>query len=76
MVALSEIFLWGRVPTDGVHDRRLRHHGCFGGMAALCLAEGLDDLKTRLGRIIVGFDYDKNPVLASQLNAAGAMATC
>ena len=44
-------------------------------MAALCLAEGLDDLKARLGRIIVGFDYDKNPVLASQLNAAGAMAT-
>ena len=29
-------------------------------MAALCLAEGLDDLKARLGRIIVGFDYDKS----------------
>ncbi len=43
-------------------------------MAILCLAENMDDLKKRLGRIIVAYDYDGNPVTAAQLNAVGAMA--
>ena len=43
-------------------------------MAALCLATGLEDLKERFGRIIVGYTYDKEPVTAGQLEAAGAMA--
>jgi len=46
-------------------------------MAILCLASGIDDLKTRLGRIIVGYTYgkyaDEKPVTAAQLNAQGAM---
>ncbi len=43
-------------------------------MAALCLAEDLDDLRARMGRIIVGYDFDGAPVTASALHATGAMA--
>ena len=43
-------------------------------MAILCLATGLHDLKERLSRIIVAYDYNGNPVTAGQLKAHGAMA--
>lgn len=43
-------------------------------MAILCLAENMKDLKARLGRIIVAYDYDGNPVTAEQIKAVGAMA--
>ncbi len=43
-------------------------------MATLCLATSLRDLKERLGRIIVGYTYDEEPVTAAQLHANGAMA--
>lgn len=43
-------------------------------MAVLCLSRDLDDLKARLGRIIVGYTYDEQPVTAGQLKAEGAMA--
>lgn len=42
-------------------------------MAVLCLATSLSDLKARLGRIIVGYNYDGQPVTAGDLKAAGAM---
>ncbi len=43
-------------------------------MAILCLAADMEDLKARLGRIIVAYDYDGNPVTAEQLKAVGSMA--
>jgi len=43
-------------------------------MAILCLASDIDDLKERLGKIIIGYSYDEQPVTAGQLNASGAMA--
>ncbi len=43
-------------------------------MAILCLSNGLMDLKERLGRIIIGYNYENKPVTASQLNVQGAMA--
>jgi formate--tetrahydrofolate ligase len=43
-------------------------------MAILCLAKDLDDLKKRLGNIIIGYDKDKKPVFARQLKAENAMA--
>jgi formate--tetrahydrofolate ligase len=43
-------------------------------MAILCLADDLNDLKERLGRIIVAYTTDNRPVTAAQLNAQGAMA--
>ncbi|MCI8402989.1 MAG: formate--tetrahydrofolate ligase [Lachnospiraceae bacterium] len=42
-------------------------------MAVLCLASDITDLKERLGRIIVGYTYEEEPVTAGDLNAAGAM---
>ncbi len=43
-------------------------------MAVLCLARDLDDLKERLGNIVVGYTYKEEPVTARQLHAEGAMA--
>ena len=42
-------------------------------MAVFCLAESIADLKTRLGRIIVGYTCDGAPVTASDIKAVGAM---
>ena len=43
-------------------------------MAILCLANDMKDLKERLGRIIVAYTYDGEPVTAKQINAVGSMA--
>ena len=43
-------------------------------MAVLCLASDISDLKKRLSNIIVGYNFQDEPVTAGQLNAAGAMA--
>ena len=43
-------------------------------MAILCLADNMKDLKERLGRIIVAYNYDGEPVTAKEINAVGAMA--
>ena len=42
-------------------------------MAIFCLATSIEDLKDRIGRIVVGYRSDKTPVLASDLKAQGAM---
>ena len=43
-------------------------------MAILCLATGLHDLKERLSKIIVAYDYSGSPITAGMLKAQGAMA--
>jgi formate--tetrahydrofolate ligase len=43
-------------------------------MAALALTTSLEDLRDRLGRIVVGYDGDGKPVTAEQLEVAGSMA--
>ena len=43
-------------------------------MAILCLANDMKDLKERLGRIIVAYNFAGEPVYAKDLNAVGAMA--
>ena len=43
-------------------------------MAILCLAADMHDLKERLGRIIVAYNYQGEPVTAADLKATGAMA--
>lgn len=43
-------------------------------MAILCLAQNMEDLKERLGNIVVGYTRDDKPVRASDLKAEGAMA--
>lgn len=42
-------------------------------MAILCLADSLHDLKERIGRIVVGYTYDKEPVTVAQLGFADAI---
>ncbi|MGN0469770.1 MAG: formate--tetrahydrofolate ligase [Acutalibacteraceae bacterium] len=43
-------------------------------MAILCLAASLDDLKERLGNILVAYSTDGNPIYAKDIKANGAMA--
>lgn len=43
-------------------------------MAILCLTEDITDLKERLSRIIVAYNYEGQPITAKQLGAVGAMA--
>ena len=43
-------------------------------MAIFCLATSITDLKARLGKIVVGYTYDDEPVTAHDLKAEGAMA--
>ena len=43
-------------------------------MAVLCLSSDIDDLKKRLSSIIVGYNFNDEPVTAGQLKASGAMA--
>lgn len=42
-------------------------------MAILCLAADMDDLKKRLSRVIVAYNYDGEPVTAGDINATGSM---
>jgi formate--tetrahydrofolate ligase len=42
-------------------------------MAIFCLSKSLEDLKERLGKIVIGYTRDQTPVKASDLNAQGAM---
>lgn len=42
-------------------------------MAVLCLSKDADDLRQRLGRILVGLTYDRRPVTADQLDVVGAL---
>ena len=43
-------------------------------MAILCLADDMEDLKDRLGKIVVAYNFAGEPVTAAQLHAVGAMA--
>lgn len=64
--------------NSGVKDA-ISHHEKFNitaaceVMAVITLAEDLDDLKRRLGNILVAYDYDGNPVFARDLHAENAM---
>lgn len=42
-------------------------------MAILCLASDLDDMKARIGRIIIGYTYTNEPITAAALNVTGAL---
>ncbi|WP_395975565.1 formate--tetrahydrofolate ligase [Christensenella sp. MSJ-20] len=61
--------------TDGVeHEDGFDITAASEVMAVLCLASDLDDLKRRLGNIIVAYNQKGEPVRARDLNAQGAMA--
>ena len=43
-------------------------------MAVLCLADDMEDLKNRLDRMVVAYNYNGEPITAGQIKATGAMA--
>ena len=43
-------------------------------MAVLCLATSIEDFKNRVAKMIVGFDYDNNPVTVDDIKATGSVA--
>ena len=43
-------------------------------MAIFCLSESLVELKQRLGKVVIGYTYDKKPVTVAELKVHGAMA--
>lgn len=43
-------------------------------MAILCLATSLEDLKERIGKIVVAYNFDNQPVTVKDLNATGALS--
>jgi formate--tetrahydrofolate ligase len=68
--------VWKRVMD--INDRSLRGQFDITAssevMAILCLSKDLEDMKGRLGRIIVAYDRNGKPVIAADLKANGAMA--
>lgn len=42
-------------------------------MAVLCLAENMLDLKARIGRIVIGYTYDRKPVSVGDLKVSGLL---
>lgn len=72
--ALRQIIIGLGTKTDGVpRQDSFQITVASEIMAILCLADGYDDLKERIKRIIVGYTYDGKPVTAGQLNAQGSM---
>ncbi|CAI2668133.1 Formate--tetrahydrofolate ligase 1 [Apilactobacillus kunkeei] len=43
-------------------------------MAVLCLSEDLNDLKEKLGKILIGYNFDRQPVTVNDLGVTGALA--
>lgn len=43
-------------------------------MAALCLCDGISDLKNKISKILVGFSFDERPIFVSDLQVQGAIA--
>lgn len=43
-------------------------------MAILCLADSIHDLKKRLGKIVIGYSFDKEPITVEDLQVEGALA--
>ncbi|MFA6860105.1 MAG: formate--tetrahydrofolate ligase [Clostridia bacterium] len=68
--ALREIEIFGRQPRK----EKFVITAASEVMAILCLAENLEDLKERLGKIIVGLNYKNEPVYAKDLSAQDSMA--
>jgi len=73
--ALRKVVVGLGGPKDGVpHEEEFAITPASEIMAILCLAKDLEDLKQRLGRIIVAYTYDNKPIRANDLKAVGAMA--
>ena len=72
--ALRNIVIGLGGPTEGVpRETGFEITVASEVMAVFCLATDLDDLRTRLGKMTIGYTYDRTPVTVDDLGAAGAM---
>jgi len=72
--ALRQIVVGLGGPANGVcHESGFDITVASEVMAIFCLSQSLAELRERLGRIIVGYTHDRQPVTAAQLKANGAM---
>jgi formate--tetrahydrofolate ligase len=73
--ALRQIVVGLGGPANGVcHENGFDITAASEVMAVFCLSQSVAELRERLGRIIVGYTADKQPVTSAQLKANGAMA--
>jgi len=73
--ALRKVVVGLGGPQDGVpHEEEFAITPASEVMAILCLSKNLNDLKKRLGKIIVAYTYNNKPVTSKDLKAVGAMA--
>lgn len=73
--ALRHVVIGLGSPADGVpRETGFEITAASEVMAVFCLATGLEDLRTRLGRMTVGYTFDKTPVTVDDLGAAGALS--
>lgn len=63
----------GGSPNAPLRESAFRIDAASEVMAVLALADGLEDLRARLGRLVVGFSTDKTPITASDIGAVGSM---
>ncbi|WP_371931463.1 formate--tetrahydrofolate ligase [Glutamicibacter sp. MNS18] len=73
--ALRHVVIGLGSPADGIpRETGFEITAASEVMAVFCLATGLEDLRARLGRMTIGYTYDKTPVTVDDLGAAGALA--
>ena len=63
----------GGTPNAPLRESAFRIDAASEVMAALALADGLENLRERLGRLVVGFSKDKKPITADDIGAVGSM---
>merc|ERR1739848_56458 len=65
----------GQSPTEKGHERKTQFDISVASeiMAILALTNSLEDMRYRLGQIVVGSDFDGNPVTSEDLGVAGAL---
>lgn len=63
----------GGSPNAPLRESAFRIDAASEVMAVLALADGLEDLRARLGRLVLGFSTDKTPITASDIGAVGSM---
>ncbi len=63
----------GGSPNAPLRESAFRIDAASEVMAVLALADDLEDLRARLGRLVIGFTKDKIPVTASDIGAVGSM---
>ncbi|GAA1406354.1 formate--tetrahydrofolate ligase [Glutamicibacter uratoxydans] len=72
--ALRHVVIGLGSPSDGVtRETGFEITVASEVMAVFCLATGLEDLRARLGRMTIGYTYDKKPVTVDDIGATGSM---